>query len=117
MAGTHRAGKSRCAEKDQGTSMKLKLRIGRQRAQDCDTDEPRTTAEPANRAPEPQPVRTAPPAAARMPQPRTPVARVVRAGSFCRATEVGQTAVTETGRAVLAIRAGRCGRWVYDDHA
>lgn len=78
--------------------MKLRLRIGRQRAQTVGGD----VAEPAPA--------TAP---AHVPLPRTPDRDVVRAGTFCRAGEVGRTAVTETGRAVLAIRAGRCGRWVY----
>ena len=97
--------------------MKLKLRIGRPRTQASDLDEPRTAGEPANHAPElqpqpqSQPARTIP--TARTPPPHTPSHRTVRAGSFCRATEVGQTAVTEAGRAVLAIPSGRCGRWVY----
>ena len=83
--------------------MKLRLRIGRQQAQDPRPD--RTTAPTT--------------ASAHVPLPRTPEApeaperNVVRAGTFCRASEVGRTAVTETGRAVLAIRTGRCGRWVY----
>ncbi|ACU72272.1 hypothetical protein Caci_3365 [Catenulispora acidiphila DSM 44928] len=95
--------------------MKLKLRIGRPRTQACDPNETRIADEPADRAPEaqpqPQPARTIP--TARTPPPPTPSHRTVRAGSFCRATEVGQTAVTEAGRAVLAIPSGRCGRWVY----
>ncbi|WP_194913682.1 hypothetical protein [Catenulispora rubra] len=81
--------------------MKLKLRIGRQQAQD------------------PRPARTTAPttAPAHVPLPRTPEQNVVRAGTFCRASEVGRTAVTEAGRAVVAIRAGRCGRWVYAEQA
>lgn len=100
--------------------MKLKLRIGRLRTQACDPDEPRTAGEPANHAPQPEPepqlARTIPTARTpplHTPPPHTPSQRTVRAGSFCRATEVGQTATTEAGRAVLAIPSGRCGRWVY----
>jgi hypothetical protein len=102
--------------------MKLRLRIGRQRAaQLFDTDEVRTDSDTSDRAQEPRLIRTvapapAPaPAPAAVPLPRTPERRVVRVGSFCRASDVGQVAMTETGRAVLAIRAGRCGRWVYHD--
>jgi hypothetical protein len=98
--------------------MKLRIRIGRQRAQGLDTDEVRTGVDPAeqaDRAQEPRPAHTvAPP---RTPLTPTPDRRVVRAGSFCRLGDIGQEAVTEAGRAVVAIRAGRCGRWVYDDRA
>lgn len=92
--------------------MKLKLRIGRQRAQALSTDEARTGSGLADRAHELPPVvpAAAPP---RVPVPRTTDRRVVRVGTFCPARDVGQTAVTETQRAVVAIRAGRCGRWVY----
>jgi hypothetical protein len=100
---------------DQRNAMKLRLRIGRQRAQPVDTDEMRAGSEPADRVQEPRPVSTAAPAP--VPLPRTAGRRVVRVGSFCRVTDIGQAAVTETGRAVLAIRAGRCGRWVYEDDA
>jgi hypothetical protein len=96
--------------------MKLKLRIGRQRAQDSSTDEARTGSGLADRARElPPVVPAAPPAAApaRVPVPRMTERRVVRVGTFCPARDVGQTAVTETQRAVVAVRAGRCGRWVY----
>lgn len=93
--------------------MKLRLRIGRQRAQAFDADQPRTGDAAADRAPGPRPAPAAVPVW--MPPQRTPDERVVRAGSFCRASEVGQTAVTEAGHAVLAVRAGRCGRWVYRD--
>lgn len=85
--------------------MKLKLRIGRQREQGAETDEVRNGG-----------VATTP----RMPLPRTPMQadrRVVRAGSFCRVSDIGQSAATDTGRAVVAIRSGRCGRWVYADQA
>lgn len=89
--------------------MKLRLRIGRQRAQTVGTDEaPVRDAAPA-------PTSTSVSTSARVPLPRTEDRSVVRAGAFCRADEVGRTAVTESGRAVLAVPAGRCGRWVYDD--
>nr|WP_230420412.1 hypothetical protein [Catenulispora pinistramenti] len=45
--------------------------------------------------------------------PRASGVRVVRAGSYCRGTDVGQRAVTSTGRAVVAVHAGHCGRWAY----
>jgi len=89
--------------------MKLRLRIGRQQAQD---PQPVRITAPA---PAPAPVSTTATVSAHVPLPRTPDRDVVRAGTFCRASEVGRTAVTETGRTVLAIRAGRCGRWVYDE--
>ena len=103
--------------------MKLRLRIGRQRAQPVDTGEVRVGGGHAYPVLEPQPVLSAEaaaapqaaPAPATVPPARTPVRRVVRAGSFCRVGDIGQTAVTDTGRAVLAVRAGRCGRWVYDE--
>lgn len=44
------------------------------------------------------------------------VRRTVRPGAFCRAEEIGQTAVTASGRAVVAIPAQsnrQPGRWVY----
>lgn len=96
--------------------MKLKLRIGRQRTQALSTDEAWTGSKPAESAPELPPVfpPAAPPVApARVPLPRTTGRRVVRVGTFCPASDVGQVAVTETQRAVVAVRAGRCGRWVY----
>jgi hypothetical protein len=100
--------------------MKLKLRIGRQRtelslaparvtalvtvpaAAVSVADAAAVTVEPAA-------------AAAAVPVPRTQERRVVRAGSFCRAAEVGQTAVTASGRAVVSVPTARCGRWVYAD--
>jgi hypothetical protein len=99
--------------------MKLTLRIGRQRPKTVEADEVRVGDDPADHAQEPQPSRIAAAAAApaRVPLPRATDRRVVRAGSFCRVGEIGQTAVAETGRSVLAIRAGRCGRWVYSDPA
>jgi hypothetical protein len=30
-------------------------------------------------------------------------------------SDIGQAAVTATGRVVVAIGSGRCGRWVYSD--
>ncbi|NUP50750.1 MAG: hypothetical protein HOW97_26085 [Catenulispora sp.] len=96
--------------------MKLRLRVGRRaQARDTETDEPGPSTVPAARVHEPQ--RLTPAEPPHVPLPRTPDRHHVRAGSFCRLGEVGQTAVTESGRAVLAVRAGHCGRWVYAEHA
>jgi hypothetical protein len=46
----------------------------------------------------------------------TVVRRTARPGAFCRAEEIGQTAVTASGRAVVAIPTQslrQAGRWVY----
>ena len=91
--------------------MKLRLRIGRQRAQTVGTDE---VPEAPVRDTAPAPTSASVSTSARVPQPRTEDHGVVRAGTFCRAGEVGRTAVTESGRAVVAVPVGRCGRWVYD---
>jgi hypothetical protein len=104
---TYTAPDRRGTTGDQENAMKLRLRIGRQRDQTGGTEEVRGDSDVAEQAPAT--------ASAHVPLPRIPDRDVVRAGTFCRASEVGRTAVTETGRAVLAIRAGRCGRWVYDD--
>ncbi|GAA1986177.1 hypothetical protein GCM10009838_55760 [Catenulispora subtropica] len=94
--------------------MKLRLRIGRRtQAGDAETDEVGRGGSPADCPQEPLLARAAEPP--HVPLPRTPNRRVVRVGSFCRASDIGQTAVTDLGRAVLAVRAGHCGRWVYDD--
>lgn len=122
--------------------MKLRLRIGRQQARAVEAIETEeidrtnktveadrtfeasaafeagTTVE-ASTALEPSPAVSPAPATStgQVPLPRTAERVFVRVGSFCRVTDIGRTAVTETGRAVLAVRAGRCGRWVYNDRA
>ncbi|MEY9932096.1 hypothetical protein ABH926_006745 [Catenulispora sp. GP43] len=96
--------------------MKLKLRIGRQRAEPIRADEVRTESSPADRVREPQPVTVAGgTASATVPVPRAQERGVVKAGSFCRASDIGQRAVTASGRAVVSVPSGRCGRWVYVD--
>jgi hypothetical protein len=74
------------------------------------------TATALTRVPVPQvPVPQVPASRTPMPrtEPRATAGWTVRAGSFCKAADVGRTAVTESGRAVIAVPAGRCGRWVY----
>ena len=105
--------------------MKLKLRIGRQRTEPVRADEVRTDGSLTDRAqprpvtdvaaPVPAPAPALVPAPAPVPVPRAQERRVVRAGSFCRASEVGQSAVTESGRAVVSVPTARCGRWVFAD--
>lgn len=111
--------------------MKLRLRIGRQQAKAVDTDVVGTGSGPADRVQESRSAGAAAPGRVPVPRvsglgaaelgtsdpsasaPRAASVRVVRAGSYCRGTDVGQRAVTNTGRAVVAVHAGHCGRWAY----